>query len=295
MTERSRGREKLRNRTKSPIPIPTLAKPNPSARNRAAELKEIPLRNLQRLAVVAAPMVGIAALLAVPATAGLTSVAELSPIEGNGVVGGGSATVSVSGSMINVSMKASGLLADHPHAAHIHFGEQARHECPTLADDSNMDGHLNTTEGVPAYGPVALSLTTSGDTSPSSALAIDRYSTAPGGVLEYQRSSIKTSRAVAKAIEAGQAVVVIHGVDHNNDGTYSGDTPSDLAPSLPTEATDPALCGVLSNAPHGGMETGSGGAAGGQNTALIALGGGALLAAAGSGVLTARRARTQAC
>ncbi|MDP9418044.1 MAG: hypothetical protein M3P48_09510 [Actinomycetota bacterium] len=90
-----------------------------------------------------------------------------------------------------------------------------------------------------------MSLTTSGDTSPSSALAIDRFSTAPGGVIDYQRGSIKTSRTVAKAIEAGQAVVVVHGVNHNNDGTYSGDTPSDLAPSLPTEATDPALCGTL--------------------------------------------------
>ncbi len=202
------------------------------------------MRNLKRLAVVA-PMLGLTALLAVPATAGTTSVAQLSPIEGNGVVGSGTATVSVSGATINVSMKASGLLPDHPHAAHIHFGEEATHECPTLALDTNKDGHLNTTEGVPAYGPVALSLTTSGDTSPSSALAIDRYSTAPGGVIDYQRSTIKTSRAVSKAVEAGQAVIVIHGVDHNNDGTYSGDTPSDLAPSLPTEATDPALCGVL--------------------------------------------------
>ncbi len=202
------------------------------------------MRNLKRLAVVA-PMLGLTALLAVPASAGLTSVAELSPVEGNGVVGGGSATVSVSGSMINVSMTASGLLADHPHAAHIHFGEEARHECPTLAEDTNMDGHLTTTEGAPAYGPVVVSLTTSGDTSPSSALAIDRFSTAPGGVIDYQRGSIKTSRAVSKAIEAGQAVIVIHGVDHNNDGTYSGDTPSDLDPSLPTEATDPALCGAL--------------------------------------------------
>ena len=48
---------------------------------------------------------------------------------------------------------------------------------------------------------------------------------------------------------------------------------------LPTEATDPARCGVLAKAPNGGMATGSGGAAAGQNTALIALGGGALLAA----------------
>jgi hypothetical protein len=39
--------------------------------------------------------------------------------------------------------------------------------------------------------------------------------------------------------------VVIHGVDYNKDGTYSGDAVSDLDESLPTEATDPAMCGVL--------------------------------------------------
>jgi hypothetical protein len=34
-------------------------------------------------------------------------------------------------------------------------------------------------------------------------------------------------------------------VDHNNDGVYDGSTPSDLDAALPTEATDPALCGVI--------------------------------------------------
>ena len=56
---------------------------------------------------------------------------------------------------------------------------------------------------------------------------------------------IKTSDEVAQAIADGKGVVVVHGVDHNGDGVYSGDVPSDLDPSLPTEATDPALCGVL--------------------------------------------------
>ena len=58
---------------------------------------------------------------------------------------------------------------------------------------------------------------------------------------------------VAKAIADGQSVVVIHGVDHDHDGKYSGATKSDLDPKLPTEATDPALCGALHVAPAGGM------------------------------------------
>ena len=88
--------------------------------------------------------------------------------------------------------------------------------------------------------------------------------------------------------------MVIHGVDYNKDGKYSGDVKSDLAPALPTEATDPALCGVLRTAPAGGMATGAGGAAGGQNEALILFGGGALLAAAGTGAFAARRKSVKA-
>ena len=135
------------------------------------------------------------------------------------------------------------LLADAPHAAHIHFGAEARHECPRATDDTDGSGTLNTSEGGPAYGPVRVSLTRTGDTSPASGLAVDRFDTAPGGRLSYQRGHIKVSQDVAKAVTEGYAVIVVHGVDHNHDGTYDGATPSDLDPGLPTEATDPALCG----------------------------------------------------
>jgi hypothetical protein len=200
--------------------------------------------------------VGLAALagLALVAPAVITTsahanagdlVAHLRPVALNGVHGGGTAWVTVRGTNIEVSMAASGLLADAPHAAHIHFGATARHECPAATDDTDGSGTLNTSEGGPAYGPVVVSLTKTGDTSPASALAIDRFDTAPGGTLSYERGHIKVSQTVAKAITDGQAVVVIHGVDHNHDGAYDGATPSDLDPALPTEATDPALCGAV--------------------------------------------------
>jgi hypothetical protein len=88
--------------------------------------------------------------------------------------------------------------------------------------------------------------------------------------------------------------VVVHGVDHNNDGKYDGDTKSDLDPSLPTEATDPAICGVLNAAPAGGMDTGAGGTSTPNNEGMLLLGGGLLLAAAGTGAFTARKARNRA-
>ena len=225
--------------------------------------------------------------------------ANLKPVSGNGVNGSGTAMVAVKGNTITVTMAANGLLANSPHAAHIHFGAAARHECPVLSDDKNGDGHLNTTEGGPAYGDIVVSLTTTGDTSPKSGLAIDRFSTAPGGKIAYQRGSIQVSSQVAQAISAGESVVVVHGVDYNKDGKYDGNTKSDLMPSLPTEATDPALCGALRVAPAGGMHTGGGLPtdalkSGGQNEALMLFGGVALLAAAGTGTFAARRARARA-
>ncbi len=238
---------------------------------------------------------GAAALVvfAVPAAAASASVqADLQPVAGNGVNGSGTAMVTVDGTMLTVDMGATGLLADQPHAAHIHFGADARHECPALTDDTDGDGHLNTTEGGPAYGEIVVSLTKTGDTSPNSALAVDRFDTAPGGSLQYERGSVEVTDAVAANVTSGDAVVVIHGVDYDGDGKYSGDKKSELDPSLPTEATDPALCGVLAvsqmaGMPAGGVDTGGGSTAGVENTGLIAVGGLALLG--GAGLLAYRR------
>ena len=206
-----------------------------------------------RALALTAPLLGLALLAppagAAPKGAPAPVVADLDPIQAK-TGGDGEAVVEFgrNGKLSGFHLSATGLLANAPHAAHIHFGEQARHECPTLADDLDGDG-LSTSEGAPAYGPVVVSLTTRGDTSPASVLAIDRYSTAPGGVIDYGRNGrIQTSPEVAAAIAAGEAVVVVHGVDYDGNGTYNkrndGDV-SDLTASLPREATDPALCGVL--------------------------------------------------
>lgn len=200
-----------------------------------------------RTALAAAAVVGLG-LIAVPAGVGAKSNkttlhAHLTSLNNSGA--NGMATVTVTGNKLDASIDVTGLLADAPHAAHIHFGATATHECPTQAN-AGLDNQLATLEGLPFYGPVVVSFTTSGDTSPASVLAITRYSTAPGGVIDYNRNSIKTQRAVAKAIAAGEGVVVIHGVDYNNSLGYDfGAGVSDLDPSLPAEATDLAACGVL--------------------------------------------------
>lgn len=244
------------------------------------------MRTTRKIATATMGAAAMLALAAGPALADGGVNANLKPVPGNGVAGSGTAMVQVTGTTMTVTMAASGLLANQPHAAHIHFGADARHECPTLGDDTNKDGHLNTTEGGPAYGPVVVSLTKTGDTSPKSGVAVDRF--ASGTSIQYMRGDVTVEPDVASAVEKGQAVAVVHGV------TYTGDqaaAKSDLVPTLPASATDPAICGVLSAAPSGGAATGAGGAAATQDGALIGLGGAALVGAAGAGLLVARRVR----
>jgi hypothetical protein len=152
----------------------------------------------------------------------------------------------------HVDIDAYGLLKGMPHAQHIHFGAEARHECPSAFDDTNNDHRLNVVEGTPAYGAIVRSLTKTGDTSPASGLAVDRFPTTPHGNEHYQRTIHFGDTAVKRAIRHGKGVLVIHGVDYNGNGKYdfAGAGKSELDPSLPAEATDPALCGVLEVAPR---------------------------------------------
>ena len=171
--------------------------------------------------------------------------AQLNALNNSGV--SGHAKVKSEHRTLRIDVKAHGLAENLPHAQHIHYGEQARHECPTVSkDDADGDFRLTTAEGLPAYGDIAVSLTKRGDTSPASGLAVDRFPTAPRCWIDYERTT-KTDRTIAKAIRSGEGVVVIHGVDYNGNGTYDFDSAgaSELDPNLPAEATDPAVCGVL--------------------------------------------------
>ena len=171
--------------------------------------------------------------------------AQLNSLNNSGAVG--RAEVHTGYRRLHIEVDARGVVKGLPHAMHIHYGAEARHECPTAAkDDKNRDFRLTTSEGVPAYGDVRVSLTTTGKTDPASGLAVDRFPTAPRGQIHYERTT-KTQRDVVRAIRHGEAVVVVHGVDYNGNGKYDFRSAgkSDLDPTLPAEATDPAICGVL--------------------------------------------------
>lgn len=213
--------------------------------------------------------VGVAGLLALAGAAAATpasasgsststgshEVAELHALNNSGVTG--HASVRVQGTNVRARVDVTGAAPKLVHAQHIHFGAQAAHECPTVRDDANHDFRLNVAEGVPKYGPIAVSLTTKGDTSPTSGLAVDRMPVANAhGNYGYHRTDItvfstkdQNARAVAEAIRKGQGVLVVHGVDYNNNGMYdfAGAGKSELNEAVPAEATDPAACGVLHN------------------------------------------------
>jgi hypothetical protein len=166
------------------------------------------------------------------------SIFKLDQLNDSGARGLG--VVKLDGNEADVRIFASGLLPDHPHAQHFHIDGAG--ECPTSERDTNGDGIISTVEGQPDYGTIGTSLTTTGDTSPSSGLAVDRFPTAPNGLVKYDRT-ITVSDEAAQNLRDGNAVIVLHGIDANNSGTYDGDAPSELNPALPLEATAPAACG----------------------------------------------------
>jgi hypothetical protein len=257
-------------------------------------------------AAVTVPVLGLAALFTstgVAAAADGSVQGSLSPVPAGAAEGAsGEGMVEISGTTLSFTLAAQGLLDGAPHAAHIHYGESARNECPTDADnnaaplegETNEAEHFTTTEGAPAYGDIAVSLTLTGDTSPDSGLAVDRFEST--GEFEYMRGDVQVTEELAQDILSGESVVVVHGVDYDGDGTYSAGErgASDLDPSLPGEATDPALCGVLNASqmgemPSGGVSTGGGSTTGTENAGLIGLGAAAVV---GGGVALIARRRT---
>jgi hypothetical protein len=168
---------------------------------------------------------------------------DLTQVPTNRVKGVGNAVVGLNGTLATVSVHTTGLL-DNLHLMHIHAGGIG--QCPpkTAARPHNGNLAISATEGNPWYGKVITSLTRRGSTSRHSILAFTRYPTV--GKIRYTRP-IRVSSVVAAEIRAGNAFVVVHGIDYNHNGTYDNAAlnRSDLRRSLPGEETAPALCGQL--------------------------------------------------
>jgi serine/threonine protein kinase len=175
--------------------------------------------------------------------AGLHLAATESPVPTNHVTGSGTASVVLNGDVATVRVTTVGLLNGSPHLMHIHAGGQG--VCPPASAARLHNGHLaiSTGNGIKFYGPPLVSLTLRGDTSARSNLAFQRYPSV--GAINYQRV-VTIPPSVATLIRAGNAVVVIHGIDYDHSGTYDEVLGrSDLAPQFTGDSTAPALCGHL--------------------------------------------------
>jgi hypothetical protein len=253
------------------------------------------------------------ALLALPAAAALLILApgaafadesvsvQLDPLNHSNAAGTATLTTTGNGDL-RISIRSHGLVPNSPHAQHLH-GSTAGMDfhCPDMSADKDGNGYVSTEEGMPVYGDIFVSLTTKGDTSPASGLAVDRMPMADAkGNLSYDRTIAGRDLPPGTIVHLKDLHVVQHGIDAN--GNHKYDIPalgeSTVAKSagldgIPEEATDPALCGMVSGAAAGSMPIG-GVATGDGSTrytaaALYGIGGLALLSALAIVVVARRR------
>ena len=228
-----------------PPAAPPPVAPPPERRGIAATLTR-----RRAYAVLLAALVAVAAAVALLSSSSKTakgklSSAALAQVPTNHVTGSGSATVRLNGNVASVTLTTNGLDYEESlaHALHIHTGGKG--VCPPASAARPHNGHLtiSTTDGIKYYGPPAQSLTTSGDTSPSSILVLARYPS--GGKIRYTRT-ITLPADVAARIRENNAVIVVHGIDYDHSGVYSGVLErSELNKTFTATTTAPALCGPL--------------------------------------------------
>jgi hypothetical protein len=241
--------------------------------------------------------IGIASLAAIVGMSGASAAyattdqhsyqAVLQPLNKSGDTGSATTVLTTNGDG-TFTIRTTGASPSLAHAQHIHIG--GTNTCPDISADKDKDGLINTTEGTPSYGPIEISLTTTGDTSKDSGLAVDRFPTADAkGNVTYERTFPLPEGVTEDMVSKG--VIVTHGISEvtGDKAKYDGDKKSDIPGSeaLPLEATIPAACGKLTSMPVGGVNGGTGSIAGLENVGLMVAGAAALVA--GGALVTTRR------
>lgn len=207
------------------------------------------------------PMAGAGTAAAepvVPAPPAIPTVIPMLPLNGTDATGTTTLTPNPDGSL-RVQVNSSGLVPNQPHAQHIH-GEATGRDfvCPgpavNTAQDPDGDGLISATDAAAAYGPIFISLTTTGDTSPASGLSLDQFPVADEtGHLLYDRTLSPDEVPEGTIAHIADLTVVEHGIDVDGNGEYNLNSPigeSPLAQSMdtegvPAEATYPASCGAV--------------------------------------------------
>lgn len=175
-----------------------------------------------------------------------TFIANTTPVphaaSGSGLNVTGTATLTLQSKKLTAHITASGLSPLLPHLMHIHGVIGAQNDCPDITADESGDGFIDTPEGQPAYGPIIVTFSTTGDTSAAAGLNLETAVVADeNGHIDYTRT-FTIPKAVAQDIS--NLHVVIHGADLDNSGEYDGDE-SALGMDIPLEAELPVSCGTI--------------------------------------------------
>lgn len=166
------------------------------------------------------------------------------PAADGGSNASGRAKLTLHGNSLSVLLKGQGLSPDLPHAMHIHGKDNPEVATCPGADrrvGGVSDSLIETVDGIADYGPILVSFTTGGDTTPASGLALDRMPVAEqNGKLTYRRD-ITVPADVADHL--AEKHIVVHGHDIDGDGAY--DPGPITALGAPLEAELPVACGEI--------------------------------------------------
>ena len=141
-------------------------------------------------------------------------------LNNSGVTGRVLALVNEDAQTVTFDIKAMGLEAGQVHPAHVHgFSDDMDAKTPTIAFDTDSDGFVELAEGVPAYGPVQLNLTTQpGDAMQLTGMGAMFPAADASGMLSYRQTFSfadlgKAGMDVFDAIAPlGAKEIVLHGI-----------------------------------------------------------------------------------
>jgi hypothetical protein len=213
--------------------------------------------------VLAVAAVAAALVAATPAPSPSRVSYTITQMNDSGTRGRAVITVGADGSL-HVRVRGAGFIPNTPHPQHLHGAAGQRHYfCPPASVDQNGDGQVATEEAENQYGGITVSLTTTGDTSLNSALALERMPVADAqGNLDYERTIPAQAVPEGMLRSLPHMHLVLHGVDVNGNGRYdmAGLGESVFASAqgvdgIPEELTNPSACGEAT--PVGSVETGS--------------------------------------
>ncbi|MGE3961415.1 MAG: CHRD domain-containing protein [Dehalococcoidia bacterium] len=193
---------------------------------------------------------GTAILVFVPGDGGMggtgeamTYSATLSPLNfsvQNVGSASGTATFTVDGDMLTVSVEATGLAPNMPHAQHIHAGDV----CPGPDADANGDGFVDVIEGVPSYGEILVPL----DDDLADTTSNDFPTADADGNLSYEATA--SIQAIEDALGEELAIDTRHVVQHGVGSNVTVPSTVQSLGDLPAAATLPVNCGqITSGAP----------------------------------------------